>query len=74
MPSTPFSRDLVFDPEHVQAMVTAFNIVCTKLRLVRGKGDQLTELMALKIVDLAKAGERSADELVAHALSEFTPH
>jgi hypothetical protein len=47
--------------------------VCTKLRLVRGKGDQLTKLVALKIIDLAEAGERSADELAARTIDEFTP-
>jgi hypothetical protein len=73
MPTIRFSRDLAFDPEHIHAMLTAFDIVCTKLRLVRGKGDQLTELVALKIIDLATAGERSADELAAHALHDFTP-
>ena len=74
MPIIPFSRDVGFDPEQVDAMLTAFDAVCTKLRLVRGRGDQLTELVALKIVDLARTGQRSADELAAHALAEFTPH
>jgi hypothetical protein len=69
----PFSRDLAFDPEHVQAMVSAFEIVCTKLRLVRGKGDQLAELVALKIVDLAKAGEWNAIVLASRVIDEFQP-
>ena len=74
MPIIPFSRDLAFDAEHVQAMVIAFDIVCAKLQLVRGKGDQLTELVALKIIDLAKAGEWSANELANRVIDEFTPH
>jgi hypothetical protein len=49
-------RNLAFDPEHVQVMLTAF---------------KLTELVALKIVDLAKAGERDADRLLALVLQEF---
>jgi hypothetical protein len=65
------SRDIAFDFEHIQAMVTAFDTVTRKLRLVRGKGDQLTELVALKIIDLATAGERSADRLANQVVGEF---
>jgi hypothetical protein len=65
----PFSRDLAFDPEHVQAMLTAFEAVRAELRL--RQGDQRTELAALKLVDLAKAGERDADKLTAFTLAEF---
>jgi hypothetical protein len=74
MPAIPFSRDLVFDPDHLRAMLAAFDVVCTELKLVRGKGDQLTELVALKIIDLAEAGERRADELAARTIDEFTPN
>jgi hypothetical protein len=54
-------------------MLTAFDAVCTELKLVRGKG-QLTELVASKIVELAKAGERNPDELAARALGALTQH
>jgi hypothetical protein len=47
MPALPFSRDLAFDPEHVQVMLTAFDGACAKLQ--PRKGDKLTELVALKI-------------------------
>ena len=73
MATIPFSRDLVFDPDHLRAMLAAFDVVCTELKLARGKGDQRTELVALKIIDLAEAGERSADELAARTIDEFTP-
>ena len=65
----PFSRDLTFDPEHVQVMLTAFDGACAKLHL--RKGDRSTDLVALKIVDLAKAGERDGRRLLALALREF---
>ena len=74
MPVIPFSRDLVFDPEHLRAMLAAFDVVCTELKLVRGRGDQRTELVALKIIYLAQAGERNADELAARVLDEFAPN
>jgi hypothetical protein len=60
MPALPFSRDLAFDPEHVQVMLTAFDGACAKLQL--RKGDKLTDLVALKIVDLAKAGALRAND------------
>jgi hypothetical protein len=65
----PFSGNLAFDPEHVQVMLTAFDGACAKLHL--RKGDKLTDLVALKIVDLAKAGERDADRLLTLVLREF---
>ena len=69
MPVLQLSRDLAFDPEHVQIMLTAFDDACAKLHL--RKGDKLTDLVALKIVDLAKAGERDADRLLTLVLREF---
>jgi hypothetical protein len=69
MPVLRSSRGLAFDPEHVVVMLTAFDDACAKLRL--RKGDRKTDLVALKIVDLAKAGERDAHRLLAHVLREF---
>jgi hypothetical protein len=43
---------------------------CAKLHL-RNRGDKLTDLVALKIVDLVKAGERDTDRLIALVLLEF---
>jgi hypothetical protein len=50
-----FSRDLAFDPEHIQVMLTAFDAACAKLRLRRG--DKMTDRVALKTVDLARAAD-----------------
>jgi hypothetical protein len=69
MPVLPFSRDVAFDPEHVQVMLAAFDATCAKLHL--RKSDKMTELVALEIIDLAKAGERDADRLIALVLWEF---
>jgi hypothetical protein len=69
MPVVQVSRDLAFDPEHVQVMLTAFDAACAKLRL--RKGDKITDRVALKIVDLAKAGERDAHRLLTLVLREF---
>jgi hypothetical protein len=63
------ARDVAFGPEHVHAMLTAFDDACAKLHL--RKGDEMTDLVALKIVDLAKAGERDAHRLLALVLWQF---
>jgi ubiquinone biosynthesis protein UbiJ len=69
MPIIRFPRDLAFDSEHVRAMLAAFDGACARLHL--RKGDKLTDLVAVKIVDLAKAGERDTDRLIALALSQI---
>jgi hypothetical protein len=69
MPTVRFSRGPAFDPEHVLVMLTAFDEACAKLRL--RKSDRKTDLVASKIVDLAKAGERDAHRLVVHVLRQF---
>jgi hypothetical protein len=50
-------------------MHTAF--VCAKLRLSTGTGDRVTELVAVRIIELAMAGERDGDRLTARVLAEF---
>jgi len=67
----PASRTFAFKPEHIQAMRNAFDAVCTKLELSVGTGDQVTELVALRIIELARAGERDANRLIARTLAEF---
>jgi hypothetical protein len=50
-------------------MLTAFDSACAKLHL--RKGDEMIDVVALKILDLARAGERDAERLLALVLSEF---
>jgi hypothetical protein len=69
VPKLPASRNLAFDPQHVLIMLTAFESACANLRL--RKGDEMTDRVALKIVDLANAGERDTDRLLALVLLEF---
>jgi hypothetical protein len=65
----PFTKYVV-DPAHIEAMRTAFYRVCGVLQLER-VGDPITELVALKIVDLAKAGELDPDRLCSGVLLEL---
>jgi hypothetical protein len=69
MPALQSLHGLAFDPEHVQVMLTAFDDACAKLHL--RKGDKMTDLVALKIVDLAKSGERDAHRLLVLVIREF---
>jgi hypothetical protein len=63
----PASRTVAFEPEHIQAMHKAFAAVCARLE----PGDQETESVASRIIQLAQAGEHDADRLAARVLAEF---
>jgi hypothetical protein len=67
----PASRNFAFEPEQIRVMHRAFETVCAKLELSTGTGVQVTELVARKIIELARAGERNADRLTARVLAEF---
>ena len=56
-----------FDPEHVQSMSKALADTLTTLGLV-GKSDDLTVIIAKKIIELAKAGERDPERLKTETL------
>ena len=67
----PASSNFAYEPEHIQAMHRAFDAVCAKLELSTAAVDQVTELVALRIIELARAGERDASRLTARTLAEF---
>jgi hypothetical protein len=67
----PAPQTIAFKPEHIQAMQRAFGAVCAKLELSTGTGDQVTELVARRIIELARAGERDANKLTVRTLAEF---
>ena len=64
MPRPPH-RTLTFEPNHIQAMRKAFDAVCARLELSAGREDQATELVALKIIELARAGDGNTETLTA---------
>jgi hypothetical protein len=66
----PFSK-LHLDPDHIETMRAAFNQVCDVLQLNCGHEDPLTELIVLKLVELAKAGERGPESLCFDVLAEL---
>jgi hypothetical protein len=67
----PAPHTLPFEPEHLEAMREAFEAACTRLELSTGSGDRKTELVARRIIELARAGERDANRLAARILAEF---
>jgi hypothetical protein len=48
-------KDISFDPEAITAMYAAYEQVCAELGL-KPKDDRLSEIVALKIIEAAKAG------------------
>jgi len=65
----PFSKYDV-DPAHIEAMRTAFKGVCEVLQLNCGTDDPVTDLVVMKIVATAKAGELDPDRLCNLVLAE----
>jgi len=62
MPIRPFLKDATFDPEHVKAMGKAFDSIVSGLR-DRGQSRVVREVIAERIIALAKTGERDPDKL-----------
>jgi hypothetical protein len=52
----PFSKHNI-DPEYIEAMRAAFHRVCDALQLNCHADDPMTEIVVMKIVELANAGE-----------------
>ena len=69
--SSPMLRGAVFEPETTQAMGVAFERACTELRLT-DQSDPLSQLLADRIIELARTGERDPDALCAQALRALT--
>ena len=64
----PFVKDGVFDQEAITAMSMALDEVCKILNLP--DDNSAREVMASRIVDLARAGERSSRRLRDRVLHE----
>jgi hypothetical protein len=64
----PFVKDGVFDHEDITAMSTALDDVCKILNLP--DDNSAREVIACRIIDLAKAGERNPTRLRDRVLHE----
>lgn len=68
----PFLRDpAVFEPEVTQAMAAAFDEVCSALRLSETATSE-REILASKIIDLARRGERSSLALAERVMRDIS--
>ena len=64
----PFLQEGAFDPEAVEAMSVAMEDVCRTLKV---DGDpHAREVLAMRIIDLARRGEREATQLRDRVLLE----
>jgi len=57
-------------PDTTRILGVAFEMACVALRLA-GRGDIAKAMVAEKIIELAKAGERDAKTLCEHSLKEL---
>jgi hypothetical protein len=60
-----------FRPEQIDAMHRAFEQVRTRMRLTGAKALPVVELVAIRIVELAHAGEFDPDKLTETVVAEF---
>ena len=70
MPITPFLNGEQFDPETRRILGVALEMTCIALR-TGDCDDGVRQAIAIKIIDLAKAGERNPDILCEQALARI---
>jgi hypothetical protein len=70
MPISQFLGNSKFDPETKRIMGLAFEMTRLALGLA-DRGDIANELIAKRIIELAKTGERNPDLLCESAVKEF---
>jgi hypothetical protein len=70
MPITQFLDGFKFDPEAKRVMGVAFEMTRAALRLT-DRDDPVIAIVAKKIIELAKEGERNPDLLCEWALNDL---
>jgi hypothetical protein len=71
MPITPYLDDFAVDPETKRVL----NVALEMTRVSLGLGDDLANgIIAKRIIELAKAGERNPDLLCEGALEKLRGH
>ncbi len=63
-------HNTAFDPDTVKALMNAYEQACAALALV-DRTDPLTEIVAKKVIEYAKSGERDAARLCEAVLKEL---
>jgi hypothetical protein len=70
MPIRAFLDGHQFDSETKRVMGLAYEMACVALRLA-DRNDVANEIVAKKIIELAKAGERDPDIICERALNDL---
>jgi hypothetical protein len=70
MPINPFINGMSFDDETRRVIGVAFEMACVALHL-SDRGDGANEIIAKRIIEFAKTGERNPDLLCEGVLKEF---
>ena len=65
-------NELMLGPERIEAMHKAYERACASLQLTGHCIDQITDVVALKILELAKAGETDPELMCGQVLAYFT--
>jgi hypothetical protein len=71
MPIYPLLQSGGFEPEHTQAMGTAFEDALVALGL-KDRNDPLVEAVAKKVIEFGRQGVRNADQLRDLTIRAFT--
>ena len=66
----PFLRDVSFDPDATHIMGKAFDGACKELHGI-GQSDLVKTVIAKRIIEMAKTGERDPSRLCDRALQAF---
>ena len=66
--ATKLFTDAAFDPETINAMVTAFRLACKAMPM---EAKTAKPLLARRIIKAARTGERDADQLCAMAVKSM---
>ena len=64
-------NDHVFGPDEIKVLTTAYEEVLRTLRL-ENRADPATEMIAKKIIELARRGERDPVRLREHAIRSLS--
>jgi hypothetical protein len=67
MAASCFPQTHAFGPDEIKVLTTAFEDALGTLRLAN-RGNPSTEIVAKRIIDAAKNGERDPDKLCEYAL------
>ena len=72
MPLHRLLENSAFEPEHVEAMSTAFEDICRELGLAQ-RDDPLRELVARQVIEFARRGERDPTKLRSQVMAAIRP-